>query len=472
MSYAYLNLVRPFVPFLPDVKSPGRQIYFQEKLVWTLVALVIYLVCSQVPLYGIMSSDTADPLFWIRVMMASNRGTLMDLGISPVITSSMILQALTNSKILEVDYSIKEDRILYNAAGKLLSLIITFGQAVAQVMGGFYGNPSSMGTSVCFLLVLQLMFSGIIVILLDEMLSKGYGMGSGVNLFIVANLCENLIWRAFSPKVFNTARGIEFEGSIVNTFHLLCVRKNKLHALYESFFRQNLPNNINLVFTFVIFAVAIYFHGMRVELPVQSTNVKGQTGRWPIKLFYSSTTPIIVQSYIVSHISTISKFLNDKFPYNKFVQILGVWEMNVHRKKVPIGGICYYIFPPENLLDGLRRPFYFMVYLTFMLLSAAFLSRAWIDVNDLNQKSVAKQLKNQRLTIKGVNENNLEAYLDKYIPPAALMGGLVIGFICVFSNILDTVSGTNIILAVSIVWQYFEVFTKENMKKGGFVFNE
>lgn len=396
----------------------------------------------------------------------------MDLGISPVITSSMILQALTNGGLLQVDYSIKEDRILYNAAGKLLSLILTFGQAVAQVSGGFYGNPPSMGMTVCFLLVVQLMFSGIIVILLDEMLSKGYGMGSGVNLFIVANLCENIIWRAFSPKVFNTARGIEFEGSIVNTFHLLFARSNKLNAMYEAFFRQNLPNNINLVFTFIIFAIAIYFHGMRVELPVQSTNVKGQTGRWPIKLFYSSTTPIIVQSYIVSHISTISKFFYERYPHNKVVQMLGIWEMNVHLKKVPISGFCYFIFPPHNLLDGLRRPFYFLIYLSFMLLSAAFLSRAWIDVNDLNQKCVAKQMKNQRLTIKGVNENNVESYLDKYIPAAAFTGGIVIGFICVFSNILDTVSGTNIILAVSIVWQYFEVFTKENMKKGGFVMSD
>ncbi|KAM0686334.1 translocon subunit [Conglomerata obtusa] len=471
MSYRLLSLVRPFVPILPDVKSPGRQIYFQEKLVWTFIALLIFLVSSQVPLFGIMSSDTADPLYWMRMMMASNRGTLMDLGISPIITSNMIIQALNNSGILEVDHSVKEDRILYQAAQKLLALVMTLGQAVVQVMTGFYGNPKSLGFSVCFLLVAQLMFSGIIIILLDEMLSKGYGMGSGVNLFIATNVCENIVWKALSPKVYNTARGIEFEGSIINFVHLIFTRKNKFNAVYESFFRQNLPNLYALFSTVLIFCVVIYFHGMRVELPLESTTVKGQAGRWPIKLFYSSTTPIIVQSYVVSHTSTISKFLFDRFPNFLLVRLLGVWEMNVHRRTVPISGLCYYIYPPENLISGLQRPFYFTIYLAFMLLSSAFISRAWIDLNDINQKSVAKQIKNQKMTLKGVREQNVAEHLGKYIPTAAFLGGLIVGFICVFSNVLDTIgSGTNIILAVSIVWQYFEAFTKETMKKGGAVF--
>lgn len=471
MSYHILSFVKPFVPILPDVKSPGRQIYFQEKLVWTFIALLIYLVSSQVPLFGIMSSDTADPLYWMRMMMASNRGTLMDLGISPIITSGMILQALCNSGFLEVNHKIKEDRILYQAAQKLLALVMTLGQAVVQVMTGFYGNPKSLGFSVGFILVAQLMFSGIIVILLDEMLSKGYGMGSGVNLFIATNVCENIIWKALSPKVYNTARGIEFEGSLINFVHLLFTRKNKFNAIYESFFRQNLPNLYTLLTTFLIFGIVIYFHGMRVELPIESTTIKGQTGRWPIKLFYSSTTPIIVQSYIVSHTSTISKFLYDKFPSFLLVRMLGVWEMNVHRRSVPISGLCYYIYPPDNLLVALTRPFYFAVYLSFMLLSSAFLSRAWIDLNDINQESVAKQLKSQKMTIKGVREQNVADHLGKYIPTAAFLGGLIIGSICVFSSILDTIgSGTNIILAVGIIWQYFEAFTKETMKKGGAIF--
>jgi protein transport protein SEC61 subunit alpha len=85
---------------------------------WTAITLFIFLVCSQIPLYGIMSSDSADPLYWMRVILASNRGTLMELGITPIVTSSMIMQLLAGSHIIEVDYSLKEDRALFSGAQK------------------------------------------------------------------------------------------------------------------------------------------------------------------------------------------------------------------------------------------------------------------------------------------------------------------------------------------------------------------
>ena len=82
------------------------------------MTLLIFLVCSQVPLYGIMSSDSADPLYWMRVILASNRGTLMELGISPIITSGMIMQLLAGANLIEVDFSLKEDRALFGGAQK------------------------------------------------------------------------------------------------------------------------------------------------------------------------------------------------------------------------------------------------------------------------------------------------------------------------------------------------------------------
>ena len=91
---------------------------------WTAITLFIFLVCSQIPLFGIMSSDSADPLYWMRVIMASNRGTLMELGITPIVTSSMIMQVLAGSHIIEVDYSLKEDRALFSGAQKCTFLYI------------------------------------------------------------------------------------------------------------------------------------------------------------------------------------------------------------------------------------------------------------------------------------------------------------------------------------------------------------
>lgn len=54
---------------------------------------------------------------------------------------------------------------------------------------------------------LQLFVAGLIVLLLDELLQKGYGLGSGISLFIATNICETIVWKAFSPTTVNTGRG-------------------------------------------------------------------------------------------------------------------------------------------------------------------------------------------------------------------------------------------------------------------------
>jgi protein transport protein SEC61 subunit alpha len=73
---------------------------------------------SQLPLYGIVSSESSDPLYWMRVVMASNRGTLMELGVLPILTSGMIMQLMAAANVIRVDYSLKEDRSLFCGAQK------------------------------------------------------------------------------------------------------------------------------------------------------------------------------------------------------------------------------------------------------------------------------------------------------------------------------------------------------------------
>lgn len=65
-----------------------------------------------------MSSDSSDPLYWMRVILASNRGTLMELGITPIITSGMIMQLLAGANLIDVDFGLKEDRALFSGAQK------------------------------------------------------------------------------------------------------------------------------------------------------------------------------------------------------------------------------------------------------------------------------------------------------------------------------------------------------------------
>jgi len=221
--------------------------------------LFIFLVCSQLPLYGIKSQAGADPFYWVRVIMASNRGTCMELGISPQVTAGLVVQLLAGSKIIDVDKSVKADRERLAGAQKLRGVLITIGEAVAYVVSGMYGDVRDLGAVNAILIIFQLFVAGLIVICLDELLTKGYGLGSGISLFIATNICESIIWKAFSPYTVLSPRGAEFEGAIIALFHLLITRTDKVRALKEAFYRPNLPNVMNLLSTIIIFMVSIYF---------------------------------------------------------------------------------------------------------------------------------------------------------------------------------------------------------------------
>ena len=182
-----------------------------------------------------------------------------------------------------------------NAAQKLLGILITVGEAVAYVVSGMYGDVRDLGAVNACPIITQLVAAGIIVILLDEMLQKGYGLGSGISLFIATNICENIVWKAFSPYTVSGARGAEFEGAVIALVHLLLTRGDKVKALKEAFYRTNLPNVTNLLATVAVFLVVVYFQGFRVDLPVASKNRRGAKQTYPIKLFYTSNMPIILQ---------------------------------------------------------------------------------------------------------------------------------------------------------------------------------
>jgi protein transport protein SEC61 subunit alpha len=207
-------------------------------------------------------------------------------------------------------------------------MIIALGQASVYVLTGLYGSPSSLGAGVCLLLVLQLVSASLIVILLDELLTKGYGLGSGISLFIATNICENIVWKAFSPTTINTGRGPEFEGAVIALFHLFFTSNNKTRALKEAFYRERLPNVINLLSTVFVFALVIYLQGFRIEIPVKSSKMRGQRGTYPVKLFYTSNMPIMLESALTSNVFLVSQMLASRFPDNFLVRLLGVWEVS------------------------------------------------------------------------------------------------------------------------------------------------
>lgn len=463
-----LKLVKPFVPILPQVKGCSRAPSLREKFIWTVLAVLIYLIASQIPLYGILTTNVQDHAEWLRILIASSRGTLMDLGTGPVVTASIIMQLLSSAKLIEPDFSIKEDKVLYDSMQKLIAILLTVGQALVQIITGFYGPYESLTTSSCLLVVIQLVISGLLVILLDELLQKGYGIGNGVNLFIVTNICERIVWNALSPKVFYTGRGLEFEGCLVATVHLLFSRRNKLFALQEIMFREHLPNLSSLFFTILIFLFVVYIQSIRVELPIISRKHKGISSLYPINLMYSSTNPIIFQNTIVSQFFNVSKLIYKFAPKNIFVKLFGVWELQPRLGYVPISGLCYYIYPPGSYTDLFKRPVFFVLYCVIMLGTSAFLSVSLLESQQEDAAVVFKKIKDQDMQLKGIRDNNAVEKLNEYIPVAAFLSGVLTSFVILFCDLFSVVgSGSNIFLVVGIISQYIKLVATENAKRSG-----
>merc|ERR1712130_587656 len=98
----------------------------------------------------------------------------------------------------------------------------------------------------------------------------------------------------------------------------------------------------------------------------------------------------------------------------------------------------------------------------FVLTSCSVFSRTWIEISGSSPQLVARQLRDQQLLFKGHRETSLVSVLNMYIPVAASFGGMCIGMLTVLADFLGAIgSGTGILLAVTIVYQYFEIVYKE-----------
>jgi protein transport protein SEC61 subunit alpha len=442
------------------------------RITWTLGALLVYLVCSQVPLYGFNAAGGQDAFYLMRMILASNKGTLMELGISPIITSGMVMQLLVGAQILEVDMSNPIDRQLYNAANKLLGIVITIGSAVAYVLSGMYGPVSQLGATTAILLIAQLFFAGMIVLLLDDLLSKGYGLGGGINVFIVTNICESILWACFSPMTYNITGTNQFEGAVIAFFHLLLTESSKVRALKLAFLREGgLPNLMNVIATFFVFLAVSYVQGFSKKVLVIPGRHGNKEHHHPVKMFYTSNMPIILLSALIGNLYFFSQLLFKRYGANPLIKLLGVWAEDSNGRMRPTWGISYIVSPPDDLTDLFVRPFHALFYIAFMLTACGLFARLWITISGSGARDVMKQYEASGVTWKHYSDSKesgeremerVEARLDKEINTAAMVGGMCVALLSIVADLLNAIgSGTGILMAVTIIYDLYEKIGRE-----------
>ncbi|RLG61079.1 preprotein translocase subunit SecY [Candidatus Geothermarchaeota archaeon] len=458
------NYVRVIASYLPEVDSPKRRVNLKSKFIWTGVVAVIYLIMASIPLYGVKIGEY-DPLAFYRIILASTHGTLMELGIGPIVTAGLIMELLAGGEIIKVDLSKPEDRAFFTSATKLLTIVFAFVESMAFLISGFFGISPSPVTSA--IIILQLMTATMIVMYLDELLQKGWGLGSGISLFIVLGVAEQIFWNVFSPvsaPIPGTNSTAPF-GLIPYMAYLASTGQPISNALL----REGYPSVVALLATIVTAFVIIYAEGIRIEIPISHARFRGFRGRYPVKLLYVSNIPVILASALTYNIYALSRIIWAKFNPMNANPWLNMFAMfNVSDPNQLTGGLIYYITAPSTIQQAFNEPLRAITFVALMCFLSTVFAIVWVEVGGFSPEIVSRQLIESGLQIPGFRRSSraISMILEKYVRTVTIIGGFLVGLIAGVAQIVGVFGGgMGILLAIDILLQYYQLLIREQVEE-------
>ncbi len=469
---------------LPEVAGPTqKKLGFKEKLQWTLIILVLFFILGIIPLFGL--GDNALAQFeYLSVILGAEFGSIVSLGIGPIVTASIVLQLLNGSGIFTFDLKSPEGKRMFQGTQKVVTLgFILFESVIYVVMGGLspgaFFNPVTQqftaqaisGTTIALgapmiatlklLLILQLSIGGLLIMFMDEIVSK-WGLGSGVSLFIAAGVSKSIFVRAF-----NWVSGPE---GISSDF---AYASGKIPQFFQALYNGDPQTAVSaltlVVTTLIVFAIAVYVQSMKIEIPLSFGRIRGHGIRWPLSFAYASNIPVILISALLANLQLWARLLQ-----NWGYPLLG----EISSSGAPISGIVSWVAIPggANGLIGLlltQGTFFIgikpyvqaFVYMIIIVAGCILFSYFWVQTSGMDAKTQAKNIISSGLQIPGFrrDERILERLLERYITPLTIMGGATIGFLASIADILGALAqGTALLLAVMIIYRLYEEIAKEH----------
>jgi preprotein translocase SecY subunit len=452
------KIVAKAEPYVPQVPKPKKKLSLQTKLTWTTGALVIYLVMGQTPLFGATAPEF-DFLAFARVIFASQQGSLVELGIGPIVTGGLLMQLLRGSDILKFDFKNPAERGVFQTATKLVTYIVIVAESI--VYGVAVYGPNISEPTVMYILIGQLMGASIIVMFLDELIQKGWGLGSGISIFICAGVAQQILWSVFSPLPAG-------DGGAIGIFPFIG-QMAQYGDVTDALFRSNqLPSIFGLALTAGILLILVYTQGMKVEIPIVSTKYRGFAATYPIKMMYVSNIPVILASALTANAVFMGQMFWAQFNprnNNTFLNILGQFDPT--SPSSPIGGLIYYITPPRGLDQLALDPFRGVLYVLFMIGIVVVFGKLWVELGGLSPKKAAQNLLDADVQVPGFRRSNkpIETLLNRYIPSVTIIGSMVLGLIAGVSDVLGVFgTGIGVLLTVDILINYYNQLVKERVE--------
>ncbi len=432
---------------LPEVASPTqKKLSFKEKLKWTLIVLLLFFVLGLIPLYG-LGVNALQQFEFLSIILGASFGSIISLGIGPIVTASIVLQLLNGSGIINFDLTSTEGKKRFQGIQKLLSVGFILLEGFIYVQMGGLAPLEGIGTGV---LIFQLFLGGILIMFMDEVISK-WGFGSGISLFIAAGVSQTIFIRILNPLPSPSNPSIA---------------TGALPALFQSL-SQGDPQTAtimlaSIIATVLVFMVVVYTQSMKVEIPLSFGRVRGHGMRWPLNFFYTSNIPVILVAALLANVQLFARLLD-----NWGHPILGTFVNNS-----PVSGLASVLYAPnmiQNIVTGsftLSMVGQSLIYLLIFMAGSVLFSYFWVQTAGLDARSQAKQIMASGLQIPGFRKDQrvLERLLQRYIGPLTIMGGMAVGLLAAIADLTGAYgSGTGILLTVMIVYKLYEEIAQQHM---------
>ncbi len=440
---SFKKIVRGFVRYLPEVKKPIKRLSLKQKLYYTLLILVIFFVLGAVPLAG-LDQNLLGELEFLSMIMGASIGTILTLGIGPLVTASIVLQLLSGSGFIDIDQTTDEGKKTFQAYQKFLSVLFILLESYIFV---FFGGLTATSPSLQWLLVIQLIIGGFIIMILDDFSTK-WGVGSGISLFIAAGVSRQLMVQLISP--------FAADGSLFFVSNMAPVGAipSLIAFLMPTFRSPEIITELTrigfgLVSTIVVFLMSVYAQTMKVEINLAPKSSRGFRYPWPLNFLYTSNIPVILAAALLANL----QLLSGMFGGGAFENFVNNWLMNHNFIFDLISqGPSVYIF---------ARAF---VYLMVMVVFATLFSYLWVQTSGMDAESQAKNILGMGLKVPGYRANKklLVRLLNRYIPYLAILGGIAIGLLAATADLMGAlVQGTGLLLTVMILYKFYENLTRE-----------
>ncbi len=514
-SRSKLYGLKPVTSRMPAVSQPKGHVHFRTKMFWTIGILLLYFLLTNIYLFGVDQATVIDLFASYRAILAGAQGTLMHLGIGPIVTGSIIMQLFTGAKIINLDLTDDEDKGMYQGAQKVVVIAMIFIEAVPQVYG--YLTPSgslvsSLGAAspgnglmlANLVIVAQLVFGSYLVFLMDEVVSK-WGIGSGISLFIAAGVSQQIIqgtlnWVPQNPSAAISATNPP-SGTIPKTFWFLT--HYSAGAMASGGWEQVLlrqPNPIvALVGTAAIFVLVAWTESTRIELPLSHAEARGARGRYPLRLIYASNIPVILMSALLANVSMVSILLWTNPTLVHFPLLGHQWWIGSYpasavaaqglgvSQTTPLGGAAYYL-STVNGLEAWLLPIlnyqqyqgflvghsvwqglaHVAIYFGAMVGGSILFAKFWIQTTNMGPEAVARQIEASGMQIPGFRREPrvLRRVLERYIPVITVISGAAVGALAAGADLIGTLgnaSGTGVLLMVGIIINLYEAMGREQL---------